>query len=834
MAPALMSSRNQNTHGAQIAEPAKALAVEQLYRYCDLTKFTFATTEDLNPIDGLIGQERALNAIDFGSRIKSHGFNLFVLGPPGSGKHRAVRTFLTGKAQQEATPNDWIYVNNFKTPHKPISINLPHGEGIRLRDTLARVMDDLHTTIPAIFESEEYQARRGAIEEAFRESQDKAFSDLRKQAAAKDIAVIRTPMGFGMAPTRNGKVIEPEVFNRLEEHTRKEIEEAIEGFQKELEAILKNIPRWDKERREKTRALNQEMATVAVSHGMAEIERDFNRYPNVASYLQAVRTDLIDNVGLFLLSARSKEAEQMAAAADQRLDEDYFSRYQVNVLVSHVDQNNGTEGAPVIFEDHPTLSNLVGRVEQSSQMGALVTNFSMIKPGVLHQANGGYLILDARKVLIEPFAWEALKRALQSRHIKIESPGQGLSLISTVSLEPDPIPLNIKIVLVGDRQLYYMLCAVDPEFGDLFKVAADFDETIDWTSEANDLFAPLIATICHSEELKHVTRDGVARLIEHAARMADDAEKLSIRVGPIADVIREADFWADETGQESITREHVSKAIEEHIRRHDRTRELSHEAITRDIVLIDTQGEATGQINGLSVLALGNFAFGRPTRITANVRIGTGRLIDIEREVELGGPLHSKGILILSGFLFERYALDVPLSLSASLVFEQSYGGVDGDSASSAELYALLSAIGNIPIKQSYAVTGSVNQKGQVQPIGGVNEKIEGFFDICRSRGLSGDQGVLIPAANEKHLMLREDVVEACKRGEFHVYSVATIDQGMEILTGVRAGSRGADGRFPEGTANRMIEDQLIAYARARRDFSSSRSDGHNSEDENS
>jgi lon-related putative ATP-dependent protease len=491
----------------------------------------------------------------------------------------------------------------------------------------------------------------------------------------------------------------------------------------------------------------------------------------------------------------------------------------VNVMVSNGDGH--ATGAPVVEELNPTHGNLIGRVEHIAQMGALVTDFLLIKPGALHRANGGYLLIDVRKVLLSPFAWEALKRAIKTREIRIEQPGEasGFNLVSTQTLDPEPIPLDVRVVLFGDRELYYMLSAADPDFGGLFKVQADFDDSIARSSENDHAYARLIASIVKEHSLKPFDAAGVARLIDEGARLADDREKLSIEIGRIADIAREADYWSGEAKRKLTTRQDVARAIEEQIQRSDRLRDRAQETIARGVVLVDTQGAQVGQINGLSVLQLGSFSFGRPTRITARVRLGSGRVTDIEREVKLGGPLHSKGVMILWGFLAGRYALDLPLTLAASLVFEQSYGGVDGDSASSAELYALLSALAEQPIRQSLAVTGSVNQWGEVQAIGGVNEKIEGFFDICRERGLNEQQGVLIPRSNVQHLMLREDVVEAARHGQFSIYPVTTIDEGIEILTGVKAGDRGAEGRFPAGTINRLVEDKLRTFAERARGF---------------
>ncbi len=794
---------------------AQACAVEPnlLRRRTNPSALGFKSTAELDPITGLVGQDRALAAVEFGVDISQPSFHLFVLGPAGAGQTEAVSSFLKKKAAEEEPPSEWVYVNNFVTQHKPRAISLPRGRAGALSKTMIDAIDELRSSIPAMFESEDYQARRRAIDEQTHGSQEEALAALNKKAEQESIAILRTPLGFAMAPTVEGKVIKPEEFNEYPEAERKAIQDKIEALQSELETILKEVPRLEKERRKRVRELNEELAQVAVHGALSEAETAFADLPAVTEYLESVRKDLVANVALFVSDGGEGEAV-VSHSVDIEQDARY-RRYMVNIIIGDDD----SVGAPVLEEDNPTLGNLVGRIEHLSQMGALVTDFLLIKPGVLHKANGGYLLLDARKLLTQPFAWDALKRALKSREITIESPGEHLSLVSTVSLDPDRIPLRVKVALFGDRTLYYLLSALDPEFSALFKVAADFDDTMDHTEENIHVYARLVAALAAKHQLRPINAAGVARIIDESARMAADSEKLTLQIEDVGDMLCEADYWAGQAGRKTIKAEDIARAVQENIFRLDRLREKAQESIIRNIMLVDTEGSHVGQINGLSVLSLGKFAFGRPSRITARVRMGTGRIIDIEREVELGGPLHSKGVMILRGFLEGRYAHDVPLSLTASLVFEQSYGGVDGDSASSAELYTLLSSLAEVPLKQSIAVTGSVNQYGQVQAIGGVNEKIEGFFDICNARGLTGDQGVIIPKSNVPHLMLREDVAEATSKRKFHVYAVKTIDEGIQILTGVPAGERDSESVFPDGTINRKVEDRLIAFAEARRRF---------------
>jgi lon-related putative ATP-dependent protease len=825
--------RSQND--AQVAKAAEGalntqapkhtgLDAAALRQVVDPASLGFASTADLEPITGLIGQDRALKALEFGTSIKSPDFNVFVLGPPASGKSTAVRQQLTLKAAKATTPDDWAYVYNFDAPNKPKALRLPHGRAKLLAQGMVAALTELRSVVPGVFESDDYQARRRAIDETFRASQEQAFEILNAKAQAQNIALLRTPTGFTMAPMHEGKVVKPEVFNALPENMRREVEAKIDALQKELGDILSRVPKADKKRRDALSELNEEVARIAVREALDELQAAFADVAGAAAYLSAAERDLVRNIAVFLAN------DDENAVVRQPLDTAHdvrFRRYMVNVITTNGQPEAG--GAPVIEEINPTYGNLIGRVEHIAQMGTLVTDFLLVKPGALHRANGGYLMVDVRKLLLSPFAWEALKRALKAAEIRIEQPMEAAGLISTQSLDPEPIPLDVRVVLFGDRELYYLLCAHDPDFARLFKVQADFDDSIARSEENNQAFARLVASVVKEHALKPVDAAGVARLIDEGARLADHRDKLSIEIGRIADIVREADHWADIAGHKVTTREDVARAIDEHTQRSDRLRARSLETFAEKVLLVDVDGAKVGQINGLSVLQLGSFAFGRPSRITARVRLGAGRVTDIEREVNLGGPLHSKGVMILWGYLAGQFALDVPLALAASLVFEQSYGGVDGDSASSAETYALLSALSDVPIRQSYAVTGSVNQVGEVQAIGGVNEKIEGFFDVCKQTGLTGNQGVLIPASNVQHLMLREDVVAAVKDGKFAIHAVATIDEGIEILTGVSAGQRGSDGHFPKGTLNRLVEEKLRSFADRGRDFARKGDEGRKS-----
>lgn len=794
-----------------------ALPPGELRRSCDPKSLGFSTTSALKASQSIPGQKRALDALLFGAAMKHDGYNIFVAGNTGLGKRTMAQHLLKQRAKTEAPPRDWVYVNDFDDPQTPNAIGLPRGRGISFRDAMAKLVKILHEAIPAMFSSDDYRKRRDAIEHALQQRQADALDALNEKAATQHIALMRTPMGFSIAPVRENEAIPQSEFDKLPDDKRRDFQEKITALQSELEALLKQFPLWEQQHREQIQQLNEEFTSNLVSHFIDDIIAEFSDLPMVVEHLQSVQKDLIANViGIMQL-------EQMSAKEEATADEGTeftgpmggFNRYSINLLVSHDPDN----GAPVIFEHNPTMGNLIGRIEHISRMGTLATNFRLIKAGSLHRANGGYLIISATKLLTHPFAWESLKRCLQSKSVDIETPAEMLDLVSTVSLDPEPIPLDMKVILIGDYRLYNLLCRYDPEFSELFKVIADFDDHMPRNADNQAGYSAFLAGIIDQEELKAFSSSAIARVIDESIRMTGDSTKISSHITATTDLLREADFFAGQASDDEVAPEHVQQAIDAKEFRRGRIRQHLQENIQRDITLIDSDGEKTGQVNGLSVYETGGFMFGQPSRITCRTRPGSGKIIDIEREVELGGPLHSKGVLILSGFLGSKFALETPLSLYASLVFEQSYGGVDGDSASSAELYALLSSLSGLPLKQSLAVTGSVNQHGDVQAIGGVNQKIEGFFDICKARGLTGSQGVLIPKSNLDHLMLRPDVVEAARTGKFHIYPVAHIDEGIELLSGVPAGKRQDDGTFPESSLYKKVEDRLTAFARTRRAF---------------
>ena len=794
------------------------------------SQFEFDTTDDLPAETQMVGQDRAVEALAFGMNMESDGYNVFALGPPETGRRELVTHLLEKQAADEKTPPDWCYVNNFEEDRAPNALRLPAGRGQALQDDIDDLIETLKTALPAAFESEEYQSRREMVEEDVHEDQEAALEALQEEAREEDIALIRTPQGFAFAPIRDDDVVAPDEMESLPDEDREAVEARIEDYQDKLQNILRKVPANEREARDRLDELNREIAALTVDDEINVLRQKYSTLDDVLDFLSAVREDLVDNADVFAQTAQNGEQQQSPISAPQQqgqqggaqpqpqLDGTFWRRYRVNLIVDHSD----TDGAPVVFEDNPNYQNLVGQVEQIAQMGALVTDFNLIQPGALHEANGGYLIVEARDLLTHPYAWKGLKRALRNDEIQIESPGQALGLMRTVTLEPEAIPMDVKIVVVGGRLLYYLLDAHDPDMDRLFKVMADFDEQVDRTNIHEGQYTDLIATMIDEDDLHPFAPAAVAHIMERSTRLVGDTEKLSGQVERIRDLVQQAHYWANRDGADVVTDDHVQQAVDAQVRRAGRMKERLQESIERDTIYIDTDGTAVGQINGLSYLELGGFSFGKPNRITARVRLGEGEIVDIEREAALSGPIHSKGVLILSGFLQGRYAQDHPLSLSASLVFEQSYGGIDGDSASSAELYALLSALADVPLRQDLAVTGSVNQHGVVQPIGGVNEKIEGFFDVCRDRGLTGGQGVLIPAANTDHLMLRPDVVAAAEAGDVHVYPVETIDQGLELMTGIEAGTRDEQGTFPDDTVNGRVEARLRTFAEQRHAFAHS------------
>jgi lon-related putative ATP-dependent protease len=780
---------------------SRRLKVEELRATCDPARLPFRSTAELEPLRGLIGQQRALDATTFGIGMKPGGYNLFVLGAPATGKTTSMRRLLAAAAAEGATPADWCYVHNFADPYRPCALQLPAGRGRQLRDEMARLVDECKTRLPRLFEGEAFEREKSRILEDLARRQNQEVARLEEAASAVGFGVVRTPAGLGVVPAIDGQPLTHEQFLALPEGRRQRLQTHAAALEERVEAALRQLRQNEREAQQAHTRLVRDTAAAATRQLLAEVKEGFEGLPAVQAYLAQVEEDLIAHA-----EELRSEASGHAPLPFQPPPGAFLDRYRVNVLVDRADGR----GAPVVFEQNPTHPNLLGRIEHRALFGTLVTDFTLIKPGALHRANGGYLVLEAKDVLRNFMAWESLKKALKSRALRIEPPLADLQMVSTVSLAPEPIPLAVKVVLIGSPLVYYLLYALDEDFGELFKVKVDFDDSFPRTAENVLLYARFVAGACQEDGLRPFAADGVAGLIEHGSRLVEHQERISARLGLLLDLIRESAYCAERDGHAVVTGADVKRAVAQRLARVDLLEERVGRAISEGTLLLATDGEAVGQVNGISVLATGDHAFGRPCRITARAFCGEPGVVDIEREAKLGGRVHSKGVLILTGFLAGRYAREQPLALSASIAFEQQYEEVEGDSASSAELYALLSSLAGIPLSQRIAVTGSVNQQGEIQPVGGINDKIEGFFDACRRRGLRPGQGVLIPEANVRHLMLRDDVVEAVRAETFHIHAVSTVDEGLAVLSGRESGERGPDGRYPEGSFNDAVQRALL------------------------
>lgn len=793
------------------------LTSEQLYRKCDAAKFDFTTTADLEERLSALGQDRAICAVELGINIKSRGYNLFCLGPEGTGKTSLVKRILEKEGKQRPTPDDWAYVYNFDEPHKPIAVNFPAGAAAGFAKDMEEFAYAMEHDLPEAVKNELYEEQLSVIREKYQEKRNDYVKVLQKKAKGKKVSLLHMPMGVVVAPMKNGEIISPDVFDTLSDDEKNEIMADLNAMQEEIAQHQDDAPGWEEKQTEEIKKLQEKLVKDAIKKPINDIKQKYRGNKKVAEYLKAVQNYILENIPSFVPnydqdSKPQTEEEPMAGLLSQlknQQEEDKYSKFKVNVVVKNVPDS----GAPIVLLDHPTQGNLVGKVERIQQFGALITDFTLIKGGALHRANGGFLLIDARKLLLQPYSWDSLKRALASKEIKIEAPSEDTSF-STISLDPQPIPLDVKVVMTGDAELYDLLSERDPDFSDYFKVEADFGMIIDRTDENEVEYAKLIGSLTKKKNLRSLNKQAVARVIEYSSRLADDSEKLTAHVSSIGDLLKEADYWARKSKASQIGKNHVDQAIKSQIYRSDRVNRAMLEQIDKGTILLDVKGERVGQINGLVVYNFTRNSFGKPTRITTQVRLGRGEFINIEREVAMSGPIHSKGVLILQALIANRFAKRSPLSLSASIVFEQSYGGVDGDSASSTEYYCMLSAIANLPIKQSLAVTGSINQFGEIQPIGGVNEKIEGFFEVCKYNGLTGKQGVIIPRTNVVNLMLREDVLEAVENGQFSIYAIDDVDDGIELLTGIPAGKADKRGRFPKGTVNYMAQQSLEEYYR--------------------
>ncbi|MFH1485554.1 MAG: ATP-binding protein [Chloroflexota bacterium] len=787
------------------------LPATKLRAVCDPSSLGFSVTSELQPMPGIIGQARAIKALRFGLGMKNRGFNVYVAGVPGTGRTTAIKSFLEEEAKTKPVPPDWCYVNNFRDGYCPKALKLPPGNGKEFQADIKRLVEETGNAVPKAFDGEQYTAKKEEIAGEFSKKREELFTQLGDKAQAEGFTLQNTPMGLMIVAVADGKPFTEQDFMSLTPEARQELIRKREGLEGELKDVLKQLRLVEREVSDRLRDLDREVALSVIGPPIGELTEKYRELPEVVGYLSELQDDMLNNIAQF----RPETEAQATPVPMPWLKELAFRKYQVNVVVD----NSELKGAPVVMEFNPTYNNLFGRMEKESQFGAYVTDFTLIHGGSLHSANGGYLVVQADDLLTNPFSYDGLKRALRDGKIVIEEFGERLGFIVIKGLKPDPIPLDAKIIVVGNPYLYRVLYALDDDFRELFKVRADFDTRMARTDENIKSYLGSLCLLCGREGLKHLDAEATAGILDYSSRLAEDQEKLSTRFSEIADLMREASYHASLDGGSLVTAAHVQKALGEKIYRSNLVQERIGEMIANGTLMIDSDGDVVGQVNGLSVTGSGDFTFGIPSRVTASLGLGREGIIDIEREVKLGGPIHSKGVMIISGYLVNRYAHDKPLTLSTRLVFEQSYSEVEGDSASSTELYAILSRLSNLPLKHGIAVTGSVDQRGEVQAIGGVNEKIEGFFGVCRAKGLNGKQGVMIPASNVRNLMLKEEVVEAVKQGKFHIYPVSTVDEGIEVLTGVKAGKQRKDGTFEANSVNWRVDKRLIEMARELKDF---------------
>lgn len=781
--------------------PVAELAPADLRRMCDDSHFVFETTAELPYTKKIIGQPRGTRSIEFGIDIASPGFNIFVMGPPGTGRTTTIERFLQEKACAGTVPGDWVYVRNFQDARRPRAMLLAAGSGAQFRDDLTNLVDSLKREIPKAFETEEYKDALAAIVQELEAQRNIILQKIRQQASQQGFAIMRTPDGLVVAPVVDGQPMSSDAYQALEQDKREELDQGRRGLERELEDALQAVQEVERGARDEMTNLGRRVGASVVGRFLDPLTARYADNEETVLHLRLVREDVVQHVGEFLSD------QEPGGDGPPKPDQEWLERYSVNLLVDH----GQTVGAPVVVASNPTYHNLVGRIEYDIQYGSPTTDFTNIKVGALHRANGGYLVLRAGDLLSKPHSWPALKRALNDREIRIEEPAA--ESVATKTLDPEPIPLDVKIILMGSSTLYYTLLEADQDFSKLFKVQADFDAEMDRTAENENEYALFVAARCHEEKLRHFDRGAVARVIEQGSRLVESQTKLITRFGDVADVVREASYWAGTVGRDVVLEEDVSRAVDEQIYRRNLLESRLRRQIHDGVVLVDTAGSVVGQVNGLYVVQVGDHSFGQPARITARTFMGSAGVVSIEREVKLAGPIHNRGVMTLIGYLGGTYAQGQPLSLSASLAFEQNYGGIEGDSASSAELYALLSSLSELPVNQGIAVTGSVDQWGEVQPIGGVTQKIEGFFDVCSERGLTGDQGVIIPEANVRDLMLRHDVIDSVQKGRFHVWAVRTVEDGIELLTGVPAGTRQEDGTYFPGTVHSAVQSRLSQLA---------------------
>lgn len=790
----------------------KPLEPVELSCKCDPSLFPFKTTGELTPLEEVVGQERALKSLDFGLGLNNHGYNIYVLGEGGTGKASTVKAILEKKAKDEPVPDDWCYVYNFSDPDRPKAFNLPPGNGCVLHNDMRGLVETLKRDIPRVFESKDYESHRDEILDGQQERTKALFYRLEQGAQEKGFVVKKSVSGLSVMPAKDGKAMPQEEFDKLPRARKVTLEAELKTLQDALSDVIREARTIEKETKERIHALDREVVQYVVNPLMNELLEKYKEFKNVAGYLKEVKEDVLDNIEDF----RPKE-EITLPIGGLKLPrtEPTFERYQVNLIVN----NEETRGAPVVVETNPTYYNLFGHIEHRVQFGVATTDFTMIKAGSVHRANGGYLVVNALDILRNIFVYDALKRMIKTREARIEDVWEQYRLMSTTTLKPGPIPVDIKVVVIGEPFIYYLLYNRDTEYRKLFKVKADFDNTMPSEKDNMMRYAQFVAARVKERGLLPFEASGVARIVEYGSRLASDKEKLSARFGAVENLVLEASYWAGVEGRKTVTAEDVDRARDEMVYRNSKIEDKLREYIKEDTLMVATEGSIVGQVNGIAVIDLGDYAFGKPSRITARTFMGDAGVVNIEREVKLGGRIYNKAHMILSSFLGERFGQSFPLTLSASVCFEQLYEGVEGDSATCTELYALLSNLSGVPIDQGFAVTGSMNQRGEVQPVGGVNEKIEGFFEVCKAKGLTGSQGVIIPRRNVKNLMLKNELIEAVRDGKFSIYPIEMVDEGLEILTATPVGARGPDGKFPEGTVSCLVEKRLLKLAKSYKEF---------------
>ena len=782
------------------------VSLEKLRWFCPQDIFTFECTTDVKPLKEFIGQERAIDSIDFGLAIERPGYNLFLTGLTGTGKTSTIKAYIKKiiankeSHDSKSRSHDWCYVYNFSNPDQPNILQLEQGLGKSFSKDMDELLKTLKEEIPKTFGSQEYTKQKQEILEANQKEYQDVMNAMDYEAKGKNLMVQLSPTGAAVVPLIEGKPMSREEFIALPEKEREAIEAKRLAMMRKVDDTYARFQDLQKEVAKKIKELELKVGEFAISHSFDELMTTYSEYPEVINYLKEVKEYTLSQLNLF---TQPQESQQISGIPS--IQNAQFLAYKVNIFVD----NSSISGPPIVVEPNPHWFNMFGKIERRAFMGTYTSDHSMIKPGAVQMANGGYLILNIHDVLINPAVWEGLKRVIKTKEVRVEDPGEQFGFFAPLGMRPQPMPIEFKIVVMGDDSLYQLLSLHDEDFWEMFKVKADFDYQMQRTDETIKSYTCFIRTCCDNEKLLPFDRSGVAKVLEFAARSVNDQEKLSARFGPLKDLLVESDHWAKESQSQSITGKHVEKALQKKMHRLDLVAERIRQMIKDGTLMVDVEGAIVGQVNGLVVYDLGIFSFGRPSRITAKTFLGRRGVINIERESQLSGPIHNKGVLILSGYLGWKYAQDKPLSLTASICFEQSYSGVEGDSASSTELYAILSSLSNKPIRQDIAITGSVNQKGEVQPIGGINQKIEGFFDVCQAIGLTGTQGVMIPPQNVRNLMLREDVVKAVQEGQFHIYQAKTIDEGIEILTGVSAGEKKADGSYPDSTINYLVDKRL-------------------------